>query len=441
MGRVFFALVFVVLAHSVWASQSKSVEAAVQEADALIQAGEPEQAYAILAPLEAILAGNYRYDYLLGIAALDTNRPVIASLALERVLLVEPRFAGARMDLGRAYYAIGDLARAQEQFKRVMAYGPPPQVRESAASYLGAIEQKLAAGDRRPMGGYASLRIGHDSNVTSAPDLATLEIPALPGIIWTLDGTSREESDAYAQLAAGWGLRHPLKEGVELSAGIDLKSRHLGEVEGLNQEDATGRVGFTFSRERDAFSLGANGGSTWLDTDRIRDTYGVTAAWQHVLAPTTAVTVFGQHNRLRHTDDALTSNDIDQTLFGYTLTRAFPKTTASGGFYVGEEQSVGTRPDGDKSIFGVSLGVEKSVSPSVVAYSNFGLQQGSYDEINPAFLVQRSDTTLNLAAGAVWQFNDDWSLQAEWSRAQNSSNVSINSYARTDVSLTVRRDF
>jgi len=52
------------------------------------------------------MAGNLDYDYLLGIAALDSGQPDKASLALERVLAVTPDYVGAGSILARAYFAL-----------------------------------------------------------------------------------------------------------------------------------------------------------------------------------------------------------------------------------------------------------------------------------------------------------------------------------------------
>src|SRR5690606_19866528 len=55
-----------------------------------IRRGEAEAAYAALAARLDLYAGDPEFDYLLGIAALDSGHPGPALLAFERVLLVAP---------------------------------------------------------------------------------------------------------------------------------------------------------------------------------------------------------------------------------------------------------------------------------------------------------------------------------------------------------------
>ena len=62
----------------------------------LVLDGRYESAYAELTPLVAEQAGAIAFDYLYGVAALETGRAVEAILAFERVLDQEPDNVEAR---------------------------------------------------------------------------------------------------------------------------------------------------------------------------------------------------------------------------------------------------------------------------------------------------------------------------------------------------------
>ena len=74
----------------------------VEHAQALMSQGKPAEAYGYLLPFEDKFAGNVEFDYALGVAALDSGKSDKATLAFERVLAVNPNFAGARLDMARA---------------------------------------------------------------------------------------------------------------------------------------------------------------------------------------------------------------------------------------------------------------------------------------------------------------------------------------------------
>ncbi|HEX7465071.1 MAG TPA: tetratricopeptide repeat protein, partial [Usitatibacter sp.] len=81
----------------------------LENARRLLAAGNPKQAYAELSAVQDKMTGMPEFDYLLGVAALDSGKTEDAIIAFERVLAVVPNHAGAQMDLARAYYATGSF--------------------------------------------------------------------------------------------------------------------------------------------------------------------------------------------------------------------------------------------------------------------------------------------------------------------------------------------
>ena len=94
--------------------------ALLREADALIRGGKLADAYKLLEPKEGDYSGELAFDYMLGIAALDSGKPDRATIAFERVLITDPNFSGARLDLARAYFAMGSDDLARNEFEIVL---------------------------------------------------------------------------------------------------------------------------------------------------------------------------------------------------------------------------------------------------------------------------------------------------------------------------------
>src|SRR5262245_35944434 len=97
----------------------------LQQAESLLAEKKPNEAFALLTSHELDLAGTPMFDYLLGIAALDSGKANDAAFALERVVAAHPDFAGARIELARAQYERGDLALARSQFEYLLTQSPP----------------------------------------------------------------------------------------------------------------------------------------------------------------------------------------------------------------------------------------------------------------------------------------------------------------------------
>src|SRR3979490_469577 len=99
----------IVLAAAIAAvASAASADALTDRASALLARKEAKAAYTLLLPQEAQRAGDPEYDYLLGVAALDSGDYERAVFALERVLGVQPGNHVARAEIARAYLAIGE---------------------------------------------------------------------------------------------------------------------------------------------------------------------------------------------------------------------------------------------------------------------------------------------------------------------------------------------
>ena len=98
------------------ASPLARADTELNAARALLVDGRAGEAFDRLSGAEFARSGEPEFDYVFGLAALASGRPAIATLAFERVLAVAPDYAAAHLDMGRAYYALGDLERAEQSF-------------------------------------------------------------------------------------------------------------------------------------------------------------------------------------------------------------------------------------------------------------------------------------------------------------------------------------
>src|SRR5450756_66985 len=156
--------------------ESEAREKPLRDAEALIKAGRPADAYNLLEPLEFDRSGEVRFDYLIGIAALDSGKSDKATLAFERVLAVDPDYAGARLDMARAYYQLGDLPRAKTEFETVLKQNPSEAARATIQKYLDAIAARHAANRQTRFSAYVEGGLGHDTNVNNSISQSTFNL-------------------------------------------------------------------------------------------------------------------------------------------------------------------------------------------------------------------------------------------------------------------------
>jgi tetratricopeptide (TPR) repeat protein len=433
-------------------AESDARDKPLRDAEALMKAGKPADAYNLLAPLEFDRSGEVRFDYLLGIAALDSGKPDKATLAFERVLAVDPNFAGARLDMARAYYQLGDLPRAKTEFETVSKQNPPQAARATIKKYLDAIAAQQAA-KRTRFSAYVEGGLGHDTNVNNSTSQAQISVPYFNNAVFTLNPTNLKTADNYYSVAAGGEVSHNFNSSWGIYAGADLRQRGNQTKTAFDTLSLDGRAGVSFSSgERNIFRIGGMGGRYNLARVHDHDSSGFNADWRHVYDPANQASLFVQYGRFRYVAPAMSIQDFDQTTLGtgWLHVLAEGKSVLFGSLFLANENDVapvtttnpsGGRADGNKNALGLRAGGQTAVGARAELFASLGLQAGVYDKTNASFLKKRKDNEFDLSVGANWHWDKNWTLRPQFNYTKNNSNIAIYSFDRADVSLTLRRDF
>jgi outer membrane protein len=411
-------------------------------ARSLIQERNAAEAYALLAPHEDRMAGNVQYDYLLGVAALESGRADRATLAFERVLAVNPNFAGARLDLARAYFHLGDLERSRTELDRLSAQRPPPAAQQTIARYREAIEQAEKA-KRRRLIAWAELTIGHDTNVNNSTSLSVINVPALGNLAFTLNPTNVKTADEFGGASLGAEYAEQLAPGFGVFAGLDWRYRAHADQDLFDFENRDLRAGLTFGPSTNQLRLSAQGGEHLLDRKPNRTVNSLGADWRYQLDALTQLSAFASYARFRFSDPALVVNSFNARTYGVGALRVLGAGRAAlfGALFAGEEVDTNRRADGAKDFQGARLGGQIMARPSLDLFAMASYQEGDYERRNAAFLVHRSDRTTDLTLGLAWRFAKGWTLRPVITRVRNQSNIPLFSFERTETTLTLRRDF
>jgi tetratricopeptide (TPR) repeat protein len=442
------------------AQKSAGIEAyekLLVEADGMVKNGKSADAYFMLEPIEFEHSGEERFDYLIGIAALDSGKPDKATLALERVLMVNPDSAAARLDIARAYYQLGDLPRAKTEFETSLQQNPSGTARANIEKYLEEIAER-EAGKQTHFTGYVEGAVGHDSNVNNSTSQSQIFAGSTN---YTLDPTNVKSSDHYYGVAAGGEVTHSLNANLSLYAGADLRQRGYHTQKSFDSFGLDARAGVMFGAKANNLSFGVLGGQYFLGDLRNSDTAGIKAEWRHVFSSSNQLNVFGQYARYRFIDQLMKPNDFDQHVIGggWTHVLADGKSTLFGSLYHGTEKDVspiitvtdpsgitvlnpsGGRNDGANRFTGLRIGSHAAISEKTTLFANAGGQVGDYSKVNYLFQQQRKDRLYDLTVGANWHWSKYWTLRPQLNYSKNDSNIVIYGFDRMDVSLNVRRDF
>jgi tetratricopeptide (TPR) repeat protein len=433
-----FALVICFLCCSLAAM----ADADLTYAETLLEAGKPAEAYAALEPYEFDMAGNQDFDYLLGVAALDSGKPEKAILIFDRLLTANPNFAGARMDQGRAYFALHSDALAKQQFEIVLSENPPQLAKQTAEKYLATIEDRGKAKIDN-LTAYAEFAFGHDSNVNASTSQSQIVIPALGNANFTLSSNNLETPSYFFSASGGAEYTHVISPKLKIFMGGDVSKVDNPEASAFHNGNIAAHAGLTYGEDENNISLSFQTSRFYLGLPN-RDTNGVTALWKYTVNPRYQFSAFGSFNMIRYDSSALMTEDINQAIGGinwlYALDEA-GKTLISTTLFTGNENDEDHRADGGKLIRGGRIAGQLGIRDDLAIFGSFGLQKGSYDTVNVAFQREREDWLTDVAAGLNWRYNDEWSVRPQASYSRNISNISLYAYDRKDISVTLRWDY
>ncbi|OIQ74462.1 tetratricopeptide repeat protein [mine drainage metagenome] len=425
-----------------WGAAADAAEVDLGRVRRLIDSGRAAEAYALLEPHEADLAGEEEFDYLYGIAALDSGKPDKAMLIFDRVLSVNPNHAGAHLDLGRAYFALHNDEEARKEFEIVLSQNPPGNARSVVERYLAAIEER---GKPRTtmLTAYAEAAVGRDNNVNASTSQTQIYVPALLATL-TLSSTNVQTRSNYLSTAAGGEITRVINPDLKVFVGTDVSKRDNPDAASFNSGSIDAHAGMRYGEDASNFTLALQKGRFYLGGLPNRDSGGVTGQWQYAVNSLFQINLFGAYSLSRYVDPAYQPNDVNTAIAGASWTCMLD---AEGGnvinttIFAGNESQQNVRADGNKDFRGVRLAVQHALPGNLALYGSLGVQNGGYDKVNVAFAQLREDWQYDVAAGLNWRMAERWSIRPQLAWTRNQSNIPIYQYDRTDASMTLRWDF
>jgi tetratricopeptide (TPR) repeat protein len=395
----------------------------------------PTEAYRVLAPLENLYAGDADYDYALGTSALDSGRYSHAVFVLQRAVAARPRFAGARMDLARAYFALGDNESARREFAILAQDDPPPQARRAIADYLAAIDRR-AAGYRPQRSAWAELGSGYDSNANGAPDIQSfLGIP--------LDSRNQSTASSYYNLGVGGLVSHPFAPGWRFLGTGNAGYRGNPDASFVDSQVLRLAGGVEWRPGAIELSLQPNFGMVLLDGEDNHQVIGVDAAALWHASERSVLSLNLRNSQARYAE-GLEVLDVDTLALGiaaqYTPA-SMPRVQLAAAVTVGGDDAVEAGSPQGRDITGGRIGAAVGFGRGHTLLVSVASVTSGYDGL--FFGGTRDDDQLGLSLGYEWGGlrGSGWALRAQAGYVDNSSTVTLYDYDRLDVGLSLRKEF
>ncbi|MDF1483832.1 surface lipoprotein assembly modifier [Ramlibacter sp. H39-3-26] len=413
-----------------------------QRAAILLGQGQAAEAFRLLDAEEPRQAGDPAFDAAMGAAAYAAGQYVRSILAWERVVAVQPDDVEAQLGLARALFAVGDKQGALRISDQVRAQGVPVDAALSIDQFLYTYDRSERSG-WSSVKGYIEATVGHDSNVNAGPSNAQLVSPVPGTPAWTLAPSALKTSSAFASAFAWVGGRYVI------DPRWSLVGRASGTVRGyeshadmFDSSEADLAAGVSFrGTERQEFTLTGQSSYYALDHTKLRGITGLVGEWTYRLDGFRQWSSFVQWLRLRYPTQPL--RDVRRTVVGTSYAQVFRDgSIAYGGIYGGREAP---RADDVEylghHLFGIRLGGQYAINNRWAVFVNLDHERRRFGADDPFFALTRRDRQTNLGIGLSWVPAPAWRITPQVMLTRSASNLPINDYDRSVVSVTARREF
>lgn len=411
-----------------------------KQAETLIRKGEFSSAYQLLEPLESARAGDVDYDYLFGVAGVESGNTSRGAFALERVLAIDPANKDARAEMAKAHFILGEIDASKAEFNNVLKQNPDAQTKKTIDKLLNAIDK--IEGNTTTFAAYLDGGLGWDSNVSSAPGINNIAVPVFGGALLDLGSSGKEKSDELMSLAAGVSVRHPFSQQLSAfgSAGVNDK-KNLSEEFDTRTLDFN--AGLQYRYAQSSYSIALQNNHFYLDGDAFRRAYGATVQWLHNIDEQNQAGLFMQYSRLNFVDNS--TRNADRTIFGVNAGHIFkakftPVLFAS--LYGGKEDARNNDFEFlNQDILGLRLGGQLSFNTKWQMFGSLATELRENDIADPIFLKKRKDKQYDFSLGLNFVPAPTWLVKSQFSYTKNESNIDLNEFERKIFSVNIRKDF
>ncbi len=416
----------------------ESLAQLLDEATRLLNSKMAAQAYASLLKQADRFTGEPRFDYLLGISALDSGRPGQAVFALERVVANDPKNGPARAELARALFTLRELESAKREFNDVKKSNPPSAVSASIDRYLNAIKglSDQQNGPQSLLTLTAEAGLSYDSNINAGSSQSEWVLGDGARLIPT--EASLGQSAWAARLAGGLEYQTKLNANLTAFAQVGFNARKAFVGSKLSFVTLDTSVGVASTRQSEVWTVAINAGHAQVNQTSLRNVIGTSVQWQRSISKTEKAGLFIQMFDLRFPNSSL--QNAQRVVLGGTAARE----TSDGVILIGalsfnSERSKTDSPEFSFRAPNVRVLAEWPASNQWRVFASATVEQRRYTGVQELFSgLKRRDTEIDLKLSGEKQISTALTLVPSIGYTHNASTIGPNDYRRTQIGLSFK---
>jgi len=379
---------------------------------------------------------------------------VFASIELlEQLIESQPQYKRAELELAVAFYRARLYADAQAYAKSVLSDpNTPDSVKETIQVFLDQVtaEQEAVDKNRHRWSGSFSLGAGFDSNVNASPESSIISVN---GIEFSLAPNSISKEAKYGTInllgrhayvipgTIGLGVRPVQQEWVST---LNVYRKAYSEESAYNLDVITFSTGMDLiSSTNWRASLAARVDAIRLGNVNLGWFKGVNGSYTMVEG-VNEFTFTADITQQDYDDAANKNREGVRTGLGAEMLHQFSSVVAGK---LGLNLALMSAEADFKTYQSKALhtGLYYSVMDGVLLYGELNYRLLDYDGVEPVYNSSRNERQTQGVLGVTYQVKEGglagWRLGTRLSGINNTSDISIYDYSRTDISFNLSKPF
>ena len=401
------------------------------QAAALLGQGKPQEAYDLLQPPHAADKSDVETAFLLGQAAMQIKRPAEAAELYEGIISKNNDLPRVRLELARAYAALGEVKKAKEQFLAVLGDSPPPMVGENIGKYMASMETQKNWNAR------AGIGYIYDSNVNAGPTAGSV---LMFGVPFRLSDDARETGAGGYTAGLGGGYLRKMKNDLAFQADAQYSRTGYWRRHAFDSDVLSGSAGLTLQKKTFILSAPLLFERVWIARRQYDYAFGVSP---QVMVPISERVVTNASAVLQkkhyYVNDGLRNGTVWSATAGakyYYRENGFLQAS----FRHGKEKTGAGYLDNSSN--GLNLGWYTSLPEGLTLYFGPGISFTAYKETEAAYDSRRKDTQYSSVINLSREFPAaGLSATVGYTFTRNDSNLSLYDYCRSQYTMQLSKAF
>lgn len=409
--------------------------------DQLVAAGRYDEAYGLSLQLLDAHEGDPEFDFLYGLAALETSRPGEAVFAFERILFSYPDQQRVKLELARAFYMSNNLSASRQLFNEVLASAPSDNVRNNIQAFLDQIDER----ERNIAGTFSwflNTNVGTDTNINSATELGVISTPI--GDV-ELSPSGQSIDDNFMDLGGGLNYVKPLSKTSALSVGGNFNLHNNVDTDAFDIGVLALDASYAHLVNSLRLSYGARAQRVALDGEEFQRSTSAIFTAQRTGNNGWSQAFTGAFTQVRFNDDInpnASLRDVDQWLISGVLGKSSGRFNHSLSAYYGDESAVdSTGKDNAQAFYGIAFSEQFQFRPNHIPYFRISMHFSENQARHVFFGRVREDETFSTSLGWIWRAMDNMNVTTDLTWIDNDSTLDLFAYDRLKFQTGLRYQF